>query len=84
MHCITVVHARRCVLPVREVRQIEMPEHHTGTQEGSQGVGHAFACNVFADMPRTLLKDGHIGTNIGTCMPLDPLWAHDSPHDLMT
>lgn len=61
---ILLPHAALWGLPVREVWQVEMPEHHAGTQKRSQWVGNTFACNVLAHVPRSLLKDGHIGPNI--------------------
>lgn len=64
---LSLCHAQDEASPVGEVRQVEMPEHHASTEQGGQGVGHALAGNVFANMPRALLKDGHTLAHVGSC-----------------
>lgn len=59
--------AQAAVSPVRKVWEIEVSEHHAGTEQGCKRVCNAFSCNVFAHMPGTLLKNGYIVSHIRTC-----------------
>ncbi len=44
-----------------------MSEHHAGTEKGCQRVSNALAYNVLAHMPRPLLKDRYIVSNVAPC-----------------